>query len=56
MDLELWICLHFLCIPFLANVKFVLNPAFDNLNTNDIENPLIDGRPLSSYSALLSLM
>tara|TARA_R100001440_G_scaffold34208_1_gene53178 strand:- start:17954 stop:19579 length:1626 start_codon:yes stop_codon:yes gene_type:complete len=40
-------------IPFLANVKFVLNPAFDNLNTNDIENPLVDGRPLSSYSFII---
>tara|TARA_R100000988_G_C3974678_1_gene153422 strand:- start:157 stop:1137 length:981 start_codon:yes stop_codon:yes gene_type:complete len=40
-------------IPFLANVKFVLNPAFDNLHTNDIENPLIDGRPLSSYSFII---
>lgn len=37
-------------IPFLANVQFVLNPAFDNVHTNDIENPLIDGFPLSSYS------
>ena len=40
-------------IPFLANVKFVLNPAFDNLHTNDVENPLIDGRPLSSYSFII---
>ena len=40
-------------IPFIANVKFVLNPAFDNLHTNDIENPLVDGRPLSSYSFII---
>ena len=40
-------------IPFLANVQFVLNPAFDNLHTNDVENPLIDGRPLSSYSFII---
>lgn len=40
-------------IPFLANVKFVLNPAFDNLHTNDIENPIIDGHPLSSYSFVI---
>jgi hypothetical protein len=40
-------------ILFLANVKFVLNPAFDNLNTNDIENPIIDGFPLSSYSFII---
>ena len=40
-------------IPFLANVQFVLNPAFDSLHTNDIENPLVDGRPLSSYSFII---
>lgn len=40
-------------IPFLANVKFVLNPAFDNINTNDIENPIIDGFPLSSYNFIV---
>ena len=40
-------------IPFLANVQFVLNPAFDNIHTNDIENPLIDGFPLSSYSFII---
>lgn len=40
-------------IPFLANVRFVVNPAFDNLIQNDIENPLIDGRPLTSYSFII---
>ena len=40
-------------IPFLANVKFVINPAFDNIHTNDIENPIIDGNPLSSYSFII---
>lgn len=40
-------------IPFLANVRFVVNPAFDNLVQNDIENPLIDGRPLTSYSFII---
>lgn len=40
-------------IPFLANVQFVLNPAFDNVNNNDIENPMIDGFPLSSYSFVI---
>lgn len=40
-------------IPFLANVQFVLNPAFDNVHTNDIENPIIDGHPLSSYSFII---
>ena len=40
-------------IPFIANVHFVINPAFDNYNTNDIENPKIDGFPLSSYSFVI---
>jgi hypothetical protein len=40
-------------IPFLANVRFVVNPAFDNKVQNEIENPLIDGRPLSSYSFVI---
>lgn len=40
-------------IPFLANLTFKINPAFDNVNTNDIENPLIDGNPLSSYSFII---
>lgn len=40
-------------IPFLANVRFVVNPAFDNKVQNDIENPLIEGRPLSSYSFII---
>jgi hypothetical protein len=40
-------------IPFLANIKFVLNPAFDNLQNNDIENPIVDGHRLSSYSFIV---
>ena len=50
MDLNFGFAYTSYVIPFLANVKFVLNPAFDNLHTNDIENPLVDGHPLSSYS------
>lgn len=50
MDLNFGFAYTSYVIPFLANVKFVLNPAFDNLHTNDIENPIIDGHPLSSYS------
>jgi len=50
MDLNFGFAFTSYTIPFLANVKFVLNPAFDNLNTNDIENPVIDGHPLSSYN------
>jgi hypothetical protein len=40
-------------IPFLANVEFVINPAFDNVHTNDIENPVVDGHALSSYSFII---
>lgn len=40
-------------IPFLANVKFVINAAFDNVNANDITNPIIDGFRLSSYSFII---
>ena len=53
MDLGFGFAYTSFVIPFLANVKFVLNPAFDNLHTNDIENPLVDGRPLSSYSFII---
>jgi hypothetical protein len=53
MDLNFGFAYTSYVIPFLANVKFVLNPAFDNLNTNDIENPIIDGFPLSSYSFII---
>jgi hypothetical protein len=40
-------------IPFIANVKFVLNPAFDNVHDNDIDNPIIEGFRLSSYSFII---
>jgi hypothetical protein len=53
MDLNYGFAFTSYVIPFLANVKFVLNPAFDNLHTNDIENPIIDGHPLSSYSFII---
>jgi len=53
MDLDYGFAYTSFTIPFLANVRFVLNPAFDNLHTNDIENPLIDGRPLSSFSFVI---
>lgn len=53
MDLNFGYAYTSYIIPFLANVKFVLNPAFDNYNTNDIENPIIDGYPLSSYSFII---
>jgi len=53
MDLNFGFAYTSYVIPFLANVKFVLNPAFDNLHTNDIENPIIDGHPLSSYNFII---
>jgi hypothetical protein len=53
MDLNFGFAFTSYTIPFLANVKFVLNPAFDNVHTNDIENPIIDGYPLSSYSFII---
>ncbi len=53
MDLNFGFAYTSYTIPFLANVKFVLNPAFDNVNNNAIENPLIDGFPLSSYSYII---
>ena len=40
-------------IPFLANLEFVINPAFDNVEQNEIENPTIDGFNLSSYSFII---
>jgi len=53
MDLNFGYAYTSYVIPFLANVQFVLNPAFDNVHTNDIENPLIDGFPLSSYNFII---
>ncbi len=53
MDLGFGFAYTSYVIPFLANVKFVLNPAFDNLHTNDVENPIIDGHPLSSYNFII---
>ena len=53
MDLSFGFAYTSYVIPFLANVKFVLNPAFDNVHTNDIENPIIDGFPLSSYNFII---
>ena len=53
MDLGFGYAFTSYVIPFLANVQFVINPAFDNVHTNDIENPRIDGHPLSSYSFII---
>lgn len=40
-------------IPFYGKLVFKLNPAYDNVNNNSIENPTIDGFPLSSYSYVI---
>lgn len=40
-------------IPFIANVEFVYNPALDPVHDNDIDNPIIDGYRLSSYSFII---
>jgi len=53
MNLDFGFAFTSYTIPYLANVEFVLNPAFDNLHTNDIENPTIDGFPLSSYNFIV---
>jgi hypothetical protein len=53
MDLSFGYAYTSYIIPFLANVQFVLNPAFDNVHNNDIENPIIDGFPLSSYNFIV---
>lgn len=37
-------------MPFLADLEFVYNAAFDNVHNNPIENPTVEGYPLSSYS------
>ena len=53
MDLNYGFAFTSYTIPFLANVRFVINPAFDNVHTNDIENPIVDGYPLSSYNFII---
>lgn len=53
MNLDFGFAYTSFTIPFLANVQFVLNPAFDNVHNNDIENPKINGFNLSSYSFLI---
>lgn len=53
MDLKYGFAYTQYVIPFLANVKFVLNPAFDNVEANNLENPIIDGYRLSSYSFII---
>jgi len=40
-------------IPFYGVLKFKVNTSFDNVNQNSIENPIIDGFNLSSYSYIV---
>lgn len=40
-------------IPHFAVLRFRLNPAFDPGMMNTIENPMVDGYPLSSYSMII---
>ena len=53
MDLGFGYAYTSIIIPFLAKLVFQINPAFDNVYTNQIENPLVEGFPLSSYSYLI---
>jgi len=53
MDLGFGFAFTSFVIPFIANVKFVLNPALDPVHDNDIDNPIIDGYRLSSYSFII---
>lgn len=49
MDLDFGFAFTSYTIPFLANVKFVVNPALDPVYANDIENPWVNGFRTSSY-------
>lgn len=53
LDLDFGYAYTSYTIPFLANLKFVINPAFDNVEANNIENPIINGYRLSSYSYII---
>lgn len=53
MDLDYGYAYTSYTIPFLANVKFVINPALDPVLSNDIENPVINGYRLSSYCYII---
>lgn len=54
LELSYGLSFHRFKIPFLANVKFVINPALDPTDAvNDIENPFIRGYRLSSYSFII---
>lgn len=53
MDLRFGFAYTSYVIPFLANVKFVVNPALDPVLANDIENPFVNGYRTSSYCYII---
>ena len=53
LDLDFGFAYTSYTIPFLANLKFVVNPALDPILANDIENPWVDGYRTSSYCYII---
>jgi hypothetical protein len=53
MDLDFGFAYTSYTIPFLANVRFVVNPALDPVLANDIENPWVNGYRTSSYCYII---
>lgn len=53
MDLNFGYAYTGYVIPFLANMKFMVNPAFDNVEANERENPMVNGYRLSSYCYII---
>mgnify|MGYP001068755952 CR=1 FL=1 len=51
MNLEYGYFYQSIILPFIGRINFVINPAFDNIQINTIENPIIPetGYPLSSH-------
>lgn len=54
MNLSFGMSFGAITFPMLANVSFVVNPALDPIEANEIENPIVDGYRLSSYSYIVS--
>jgi hypothetical protein len=53
LDLSFGLFYTEIIIPFIATLRFVYNPALDNTVVNSVENPMIDGYNLSSYSFIV---
>jgi hypothetical protein len=53
MSLDFGYAFQSYVIPFLANVKFQLNPALDAVEANERENPMLNGYRLSSYAYII---